>query len=213
MGGMFTGTSPRYKRRQSENITNRPRGTLRARRPRLPPLATKLSVERDGHHEATNARRVCGSGTEAQAQVMRAPRAMARKTAAKRKRQRIGRGRPPKDDQFLRDLALAAEVAYGLGPQQARDWAIALMEAQPCWPTKLPRGLRKAPAGSKLVGYLLPHTSFAGREASIRQKIKREGGARLDVVVALVRLLRAKDEDLLRHLQGLINALTPTVAE
>jgi hypothetical protein len=89
---------------------------------------------------------------------------------------RRGRGRPPKDDQLLRELALAAEVAYGLGPQQARDWAVAVMEARPARPTKLPRVFRKAPAGSKLVGYELPLATFAGRETAIRQKIRREGG-------------------------------------
>jgi hypothetical protein len=126
---------------------------------------------------------------------------------------RRGRGRPPKDDQLLRELALAAEVAYGLGPQQARDWAVAVMEARPDRPTKLPRGYRKAPAGSKLAGYVLPSASFAGRETAIRQKIKREGGGvRRDVVVALFRLLRARDEDLVRRLQALVDALTSTVA-
>lgn len=126
---------------------------------------------------------------------------------------RRGRGRPPKYDQLVRELALAAEVAYGVGPQQARDWAVALMEARPARPTKLPRGFRKAPVGSKLVGYELPRATFAGRETAIRQKIKREGGGvRRDVVVALFRLLRARDEDLVRRLQALVDALTSTVA-
>jgi hypothetical protein len=114
---------------------------------------------------------------------------------------------------LVRELALALEVARGLGAQQARDLALSWLEGVPAKPTKLPRGFRKASAGSKLVGYKLEHVTIKGREAAMARKIKRGDGVRHDVVRALFHLLRAKDADLIHCLRALVDALrAPPVA-
>jgi hypothetical protein len=137
---------------------------------------------------------------------------MTREEGMKRPK-RLRRGRPPKDDLLVRELALAHEVAWGLGPQQARDLALAVLEGRHDKPMRLPRGSRKVSAGSKLAGYELPLATFEGRERSIARKTKRGDGVRRDVVVAFVRLLRAKDDDLIECLRALGDALSaPTVA-
>jgi hypothetical protein len=149
------------------------------------------------------------------------------------------RGRPPNDDLLVRELAIALEVARGLGPQKARDLALAVFEGRPAWPTKAtsrakrsrrklgylvigrqyrvrvralgdriwvsPRGSRKAPAGSKMTSFKV--SGIEGRERTIARKIKRGEGVRRDVVKAFADLLRAKDEDLLRCLRALVDAL------
>jgi hypothetical protein len=123
---------------------------------------------------------------------------------------RRSRGRPPKDadDLFVRELARAHQLAWGLGPQEARDLALAWLEGVPGRPTKLPRGYRKAAAGSMLGGFLLPDATFKGREGAIA-KNRRGGGVRRDVVLAWVDVLRARDEkDLLRCLKALVDALS-----
>jgi hypothetical protein len=105
------------------------------------------------------------------------------------------RGRPRKDvdDQIVVDAALAAQLLYGLGPQQARDFALALLEGRRVAPSNLPRGAWKAPAGSVLASYeLIP--KVRGREATVARKLNR--GAikpRPDVVLALVAALRANE--------------------
>ena len=72
-----------------------------------------------------------------------------------KKKPDASRGRPPKeeDDQNVRELALAYQVVWGLGPQRARDLALAWLEGSPSWPTMLPRGSRKTAAHSRLGGF------------------------------------------------------------
>jgi hypothetical protein len=103
-------------------------------------------------------------------------------------------GRPRKDvaDQIVIDAALAAQLLYGLGPQQARDFALALLEGRRVAPSNLPRGAWKAPTGSVLASYeLVPKVK--GREAAVARKLNRDGTLkpRLDVVLALIAALRA----------------------
>ena len=137
---------------------------------------------------------------------------MAWKTAPKRKRQRIGRGRPPnKNDQVIIDMAAALMEISTLGPQQARDLALALLEGHLTTPANLPRGHRRMAASSVLSARELPvmTTSFKGREGNIADKVKR--GAikpRPDVVAGFVRLLRAKDEALIRTIIDLLRKKT-----
>src|ERR1700722_279707 len=83
------------------------------------------------------------------------------------------RGRPPKDDQMVVDMAAALMAACGLGPQRARDLALSYAEGRVAAPTKLPRGSRKAAPGSLAVGYELPLATFEGRDATITQKLRR----------------------------------------
>jgi hypothetical protein len=122
------------------------------------------------------------------------------------KRVRRKRGRPSKDDQLVIELALALEVAWSMGAQQARDFALAVLEGTLARPMKVPRGCRKAPARSKITGFELPYT-VKGREATIARKIKREHGVRRDVVMAWFELLLAKDADLIRCLRAIADAL------
>jgi hypothetical protein len=119
-------------------------------------------------------------------------------------------GRPPKDadDQIVRELALAFELVRGLGPQQARDMALACLEGIPDKPTKLPPGYRKAPARSRLTAFVLPHATIKGREGAIA-KNRRGGLVRPDVVRAWIDVLRAEDEkELIRCLKELVDALS-----
>jgi hypothetical protein len=121
------------------------------------------------------------------------------------------RGRPPTDanDQIIVDATAALMEAYALGPQRARDLAMVLLEARLVTPTKIPRGGRNPKPGSLLVGGRLPVT-FKGREATIMQKTRRgKLTPRPDVVAALVSILRAKDDDLLRHALAVMKLLIP----
>jgi hypothetical protein len=98
------------------------------------------------------------------------------------------------------DMAAALMAACGLGPQRARDLALSYAEGRVAAPTKLPRGSRKAAPGSLAVGYELPLATFEGRDATITQKLRRgDVRPRPDVVAALVYLLRAKDDDIIRR--------------
>jgi hypothetical protein len=120
------------------------------------------------------------------------------------------RGRPPKDanDKIVRELALAFELIRGLGPQQARDMALACLEGIPDKPTKLPRGNRKAPARSRLTAFVLPHATIKGREGAIA-KNRRGGLVRPDVVRAWIDVLRAtNNKELIHGLQALVDALS-----
>jgi hypothetical protein len=130
---------------------------------------------------------------------------MARKSVLKRKRQRIGRGRPPnKNDQVIIDMAAALMEVSTLGPQQARDLALALLEGHLTTPENLPRGHRRMPASSVLTARECP-TPFKSREGNIAEKAKRGViKPRPDVVAGFVRLLRAKDEALIRTIIDLM---------
>jgi hypothetical protein len=127
-----------------------------------------------------------------------------------KKKPGASQGRPPKDedDLIVRELALAYRVAWGLGPQMARDLALAVLEGRACWPTKLPRGSRKTAVGSKLTGAWLPHATFKGREGAIA-KSRRGDWVRPDVVIAWAGVLRAEDEkQLIGCLKALVDALS-----
>jgi hypothetical protein len=90
------------------------------------------------------------------------------------------------------DIA-AALKAFPLGPQQARDLALAWLEGQQASPTKLPRGARrKAAPHSDLVGYELPK-SFEGRTETIRGKNLKPRPDVVSVFLELLRALVAKD--------------------
>src|SRR5262245_1956041 len=118
------------------------------------------------------------------------------------------RGRPPKDDQMVVDMAAALMEAYGLWPQRARDLAVAYVDGYEATPTKLPRGSRKAAPGSLLVSYVLPLATFEGRDATITQKLRRgDVRPRPDVVAALVYLLRTKDDDIIRRAHAAMKLL------
>ena len=112
------------------------------------------------------------------------------------------RGRPPREDrviadQIVVDMAAALAEAYGLGPQRARDLALALLEGKIVTPTRLPRGVGKVSAASVLACYRLPKT-VTGRHASVVRNLKSgKVRSRPDVVAGMVRILRAKDTDLI----------------
>ena len=127
-----------------------------------------------------------------------------------KKKPDASRGRPPKeeDDQNVRELALAYQVVWGLGPQRARDLALAWLEGSPSWPTMLPRGSRKTAAHSRLGGFWLPHATFKGREGALA-KSRRGDWVRPGVVMAWVDVLRAADKkELIRCLKALVSALS-----
>lgn len=147
---------------------------------------------------------------------------------------RRGRGRPSDKellvvDQMIVDMAAALAEVYELSPaRRARRHAMALLLGKPDadGPPQLPRGagklLREKPSPDRpppraagtvprfiLAGRKLPKT-VSGHEASVLRHLK--GGKvrpRPEVVEDLVRILRAKDEDLMRLL---VSIATATVA-
>ena len=110
------------------------------------------------------------------------------------------------DDLLVRELALACQIAWGLGPQKARDLALSILEGRLGWPTKLPRGIRKTMARSKLTGSWLTTGTIKGREGAIA-KGRRGDRVRPGVVKAWIDVLRAGDDDLVRSLKALVSAL------
>src|SRR5215471_18687624 len=94
---------------------------------------------------------------------------MTRASAARVARRRRGRPRKDARDQLVVDLMAALMENTSLGPQQARDLALALLEGKIATATKLPRGARKAAPHSVLLGHVLP-MSFEGRSEAIRDK-------------------------------------------
>jgi hypothetical protein len=62
------------------------------------------------------------------------------KSSPSRRERRVGR--PPIDDEFVVDLAASLKIAWGLSERKAIDLAVALSEARPTKPTKLPRGAK-----------------------------------------------------------------------
>jgi hypothetical protein len=114
-----------------------------------------------------------------------------RKTKRRRWHERVvhwKRGRAPKDtrDQIAIDAAEALHLAYGLGPQQARDLAVALLEGHEVDDPKRPRALR--PADWVLAGYRLPLATFKGRSGHLQRKAKRMR-PRPEVVLMIMRML------------------------
>jgi hypothetical protein len=86
------------------------------------------------------------------------------------------RGRPKKNfaadpDLPIVKLAIAMQAAWGLSERRAIDLALGLIEGRPVEPSKRPRGSKQSTG--LLVGYRLPgRTTFAGRAATIRRKLK-----------------------------------------
>jgi hypothetical protein len=78
------------------------------------------------------------------------------------------RGRPPKNDQLVVDLAAAFMEVSTLGPQQARDLALVWLQGRQVPTTRRPRGTTGR-AGD-LVGYELPSATFEARSKTIREK-------------------------------------------
>jgi hypothetical protein len=88
-------------------------------------------------------------------------------------------------DVAVAEIAIILKAAWGLSERQAVDLALALIDGEPVAPSKLPRGGRRH--GGILVGYrLVRHASFAGRNATIRRKLKH---ANLIIVRAAIALL------------------------
>jgi len=87
-----------------------------------------------------------------------------------RKVKRRKRGRPPKNDQLVVDLAAAFMEVSSLGPQQARDLAVAWLEGREVPATRRPRGT--AGKVGDLVSYVLPVTLEARSETVRRRHLK-----------------------------------------
>jgi len=144
---------------------------------------------------------------------------------------RRSRGRPPSKerlavDQVIVDMAAALAEVYGLSLRRARALAMALLLGKPDadGPLRLPRGAGKllrekldrppprAAGTGKVPRFILaarklPKT-VSGHEASVLRRLK---GAKVKprpkVVEDLVRILRAKDEDLMRLLVSITTAI------
>jgi hypothetical protein len=101
-----------------------------------------------------------------------------RSSATRRERRRERKEHRRKRDQAAIDLSAALQVAWKLSGRQANDLAIAWLEGREIEPTKQPRGSKRRGPASILVGYEhVLRTSFAGRDATLRQKVKRGGAA------------------------------------
>jgi|AmaraimetFIIA100_FD_contig_123_20024_length_4201_multi_4_in_0_out_2_4 hypothetical protein len=115
---------------------------------------------------------------------------MTKASAARIARRR--RGRPSRDysddpDVVIAETAIALQAAWGLSERRSIDLALAIHQAEPGAPTKIPRGGK----AGLVVGYTLPNQEgFHGRNRNIRRKL--EGGKlRPDALVvrAVARLL------------------------
>jgi hypothetical protein len=131
-----------------------------------------------------------------------------RSSATRRERRRERKEHRRKRDQAAIDLSAALQVAWKLSGRQANDLAIAWLEGREIEPTKQPRGSKRRGPASILVGYEhVLRTSFAGRDATLRQKVKRGGAApHPGVVLALVLMLR-ENADTARRIARQILAL------
>ena len=129
---------------------------------------------------------------------------MTRASSARRERRQ--RGRPPRDDELVIDAARALRIIFGLGPQRARDLAIALMEGHEIGPSRRPRARR--PDDWTLTGFNL-RVSVERRSRHLKEKWDGEP-ARAEVVLALVMAIRGRDESLIRQLLVLA-ALSPAM--
>jgi hypothetical protein len=129
-------------------------------------------------------------------------------SATRRERRRERKEHRRKRDQAAIDLSAALQVAWKLSGRQANDLAIAWLEGREIEPTKQPRGSKRRGPASILVGYEhVLRTSFAGRDATLRQKVKRGGAApHPGVVLALVLMLR-ENADTARRIARQILAL------
>jgi hypothetical protein len=112
------------------------------------------------------------------------------------RRERRQRGRPPRDDELVIDAARALRIIFGLGPQRARDLAIALMEGHEIGPSRRPRARR--PNDWTLTGFNLG-VSVERRSRHLKEKWDKEP-VRAEVVLALVLAIRGRDESLIRQL-------------
>jgi hypothetical protein len=132
---------------------------------------------------------------------------MAQKASRRRKR---GRPRKDEDDQEVVDLAAAFAKVRGLGPQRARDLALSWLEGTarkhtPEEREKLPRRFRRSALP------LLTHelaVSYKGREGGIAEKLASgQLKPRPDVVDEIVKILRAKDEELVHLALAIVRRL------
>jgi hypothetical protein len=99
-------------------------------------------------------------------------------------RKRRKRGRPPKNDQLVVDLAAAFMEVFSLGPERARDLALAWFEGHEVPTEHIPRGAAGKPGD--LVGHALPTTLEARSETVRRKRLK----PRSTVMSAYAQVLR-----------------------
>jgi hypothetical protein len=109
---------------------------------------------------------------------------------------RLKRGRPRKNDQVVIDLAAAIMENFTVGPQQARDVALAWLEGEQAPPTRLPRGAKGKPGD--LVGHRLPST-FEARSRTVREKRLRPRPVVVSAFSQVLRALTSKDADAIRE--------------
>ena len=97
------------------------------------------------------------------------------------------RGRPPRENaQFVVDLAAALAEVFALGPQQARDVALAWLEGEVTTASRLPRHAIGKPG--LLLGHRLPETLEARSRTIRRSRLK----PRPAVVPGLAQVRRAR---------------------
>jgi hypothetical protein len=127
------------------------------------------------------------------------------KASDARIRRRRSDGRPGKDDQLTIDAAQALRVAYGLGPQGARDLAVALIEGHESGASRRPR---RGPDDWEATGFQLPSPVKARSDYIGRKQTPARG----EITAALILALRAKDEDRARaciRQLALLGAIAP----
>jgi hypothetical protein len=125
-------------------------------------------------------------------------------------------GRPSKDavDQTVVDVAAALMLVFEIGPQMARDQAIAWLEGEETDPpadlTSHSRRFRKAAAGREVHSFVLPTNNkiprsdnpasrFEHRAKAIQRKGLRPRPEATQAYVAVLRALAAKDMPTLLH--------------
>jgi hypothetical protein len=125
---------------------------------------------------------------------MTSPGKRRRKRQDERRRQR---GRPPQDerDQLVIDAAAALRQINGLGPQEARDLVLALIEGREAESSRL--------ADDRIATqFELTTATFKGRSGHLQRKIdgklKRQIKPRPATVVTLTLAFRGRDRDSIR---------------
>lgn len=123
------------------------------------------------------------------------------------RRVRRKRGRPPQDerDQLAIDVAAALRSIYGLGPQVARDLAVALLEGEEGPTIELSDGRWRTQF--EIVG-----ATIKGRSGHLQRKssgkLKRNIRPRQEIVAVLAVIIRGRDERSIHRLLTSLLALT-----